>query len=157
MNIMNFVFNPKKHVIYEPVNKKKYKGDVFPCARSSWEQNFYRWCDFNESVTAWSVESLALEYFDPVKSKNRRYYPDVIMSVRDKSGKDRIYIVEIKPYSQVMPPKMVNTKKEKTKINEMKTYITNRAKWKAAELYCKKRGYIFKILTENDIFKDGKP
>ena len=85
---MNFVFNPKKHVIFEPLNKEKYKGNVFPIARSSWEQNFYRWCDLNNSVTSWVVEGLAIEYFDKVRRKKRKYYPDVkkYIYLTDDSG-----------------------------------------------------------------------
>jgi len=157
MNIMNFVFNPKKHVIFEPLNKEKYKGNVFPIARSSWEQNFYRWCDLNNSVISWVVEGLAIEYFDKVRRKKRKYYPDVMMVVKDKSGKDNVYIIEIKPYKEISPPKIGKNKSEKTMLRESMTYQTNVEKWKAAELYCKKRGWNFRILTEKDLFKEGKP
>jgi len=32
------------------------------------------------------------------------------------------------------------------------TYAKNTAKWKAAEEYCRKKGWKFKILSEKDIF-----
>ena len=98
---MNFVFNPKKHTIFEPINKEKYKGDVFPTARSKWESTFYKWCDLNNSITAWVVEGISIDYFDSVKQKNRKYYPDVMMSVRDKNGKDNIFLSSFVNFARI--------------------------------------------------------
>lgn len=156
MNLMNLVFDPKKHSIFTPINKDKYRGDVFPVVRSSWEDKFYKWCDMNPHITSWVVEGLAIEYFDPVKKKNRRYYPDVLMAVKTNEAKDKIFLVEIKPYKEIVPPIVSPKKKEKTMLRESVTYRTNMAKWKAAELYCRKRNWEFKILSEKDLFKDGK-
>jgi hypothetical protein len=156
MSFMNHVFDPKKHKRFTPINRDKYKGDILPICRSSWEEKFYHWCDMNGSITSWVVESIAVEYFDPVKRKNRRYYPDVIMAVKDQSGRDVVYVVEIKPYKESVPPTLGKNKKDKTLLRESTTFQTNMAKWRAAELYCKKHGYIFRVLTERDLFKDGK-
>lgn len=158
MNIMQMTFNPKKHSMFTPVNIDKYKGGVVPFpSRSSWEWKFYQWCDMTPPVTNWAVEAVAIKYFDPTKRKNRLYYPDVIMSVKTDGGRDKIYLIEIKPYKEVLPPTVTPKKKESTLLREMTTYQTNMEKWKAAELYCKKKGWIFRILTEKDLFKEGKP
>ena len=44
-------------------------------------------------------------------------------------------------------------KKTKKYITEVVTYGVNQAKWKAAEEFCEKRGWKFKVLTEKDLFK----
>jgi hypothetical protein len=153
---MSLVFDPKKHKIFKPLNLSKYKGQVYPTARSSWEYKFYEWCDITPGITSWAVESLSIDYYDPVKQKKRKYYPDVIMAVRDQNGKDKVFLVEIKPYKEVQAPVASPGKKEKTMVREAVTYQTNIAKWKAAEEYCKKRQMEFRIITEHDLFKDGK-
>lgn len=106
----------------------------------------------NPSVLQWASEIAAIPYFDPVKRKNRRYYPDFLIKVKDKDGKEVMYCVEIKPYKEILPPKNGTKKSEKTKIHEVTTYMTNSAKWKAADDYCKKRGWIFRLITEKELF-----
>ena len=53
-------------------------------------------------------------------------------------------VVEIKPYNQTQKP-----------INEncwaAKEYSKNVCKWAAAKEFCKRKGFIFKILTEKTI------
>ncbi len=48
----------------------------------------------------------------------------------------------------------INGKKKslKTKLYEQKTYMINAAKFKAAEQYCRKLGYVFKLVTEKQLF-----
>ena len=43
--------------------------------------------------------------------------------------------------------------KRKTRawINEVRTYVTNQAKWQAAAEYCEDRGYNFRLITEKEI------
>ncbi len=150
-------FNPEKHIMFTPLNKDKYKGEWPIIAKSSWEHNFMKWCDINPNILMWSSESLAIPYIDPSmtvngKKKNRRYYPDYMMMVRDASGKEKIWIVEIKPYKQTIPP-IKGNKSESSYLKESRTYQTNLAKWKAAELLCRQKNFSFKILTEKDLFK----
>jgi hypothetical protein len=152
MNPAKMSFNPQKHTIFTPMNKDKYRGEIPIIVRSSWEHNFCKWCDLNNSVLLWSSESLAIQYYDEIKKKNRRYYPDFIMVIKDKEGKEKVYVVEIKPWTQTQPPIRGN-KKESTFLNEVATYQTNLTKWNAAEKYCKQHGHFFKILTERDLFK----
>ena len=152
MNIMKRTFDPQKHILFTPMNQNKYRGELPLIVRSSWEHNFCKWCDINPSILLWSSESLAIPYYDEIKKKNRRYYPDFIIMVKNKENKEQLYVVEIKPFAQTHPPVRGN-KKESTMLNEVITYQTNVAKWKAAEKYCKKYGYNFKILTERDLYK----
>jgi len=70
--------------------------------------------------------------------------------VKDRAGKIKKYLVEVKPQYQTQEPK---TKKRVTKqyVNEVLTYSVNQAKWKAAEEFCKDHLWEFIILTENEL------
>lgn len=142
--------NNKK--LFNPTNPEKYKGQYPIVARSSWELQFMRWCDGNSNIETWSSESVKIPYFDPVRNKRRRYFPDFLLGVRDKRGNIVKYVVEIKPHKESVPPKP-GIKTKKTRLYEVKTYKTNQAKWKAAEDYCRKMGYIFKVITEKELFR----
>jgi len=152
MSFMSKVFDPNKDKKYHPINQDKYVGKDLAVIRSSWEKQFARWCDTNPSILQWASEPFPVNYWDPIRKKNRRYFPDFLIKVQDKEGKEAVYCVEVKPYKEIITPKNSNRKSEKTKIHEVATYITNTAKWKAADDYCKKRGIIFRIITEKELF-----
>jgi hypothetical protein len=63
----------------------------------------------------------------------------------------KTYVIEIKPKKQTNKPKP--RKNKRAYLNECITYETNSCKWKAATDFCKKNGWTFQILTEEDIFK----
>ena len=109
MNPAKMSFNPDKHTLFMPLNKDKYRGEYPISCKSTWERHFCQWCDVNPSILLWSSESLAIPYYDPStvvdgKKKHRRYYPDYMMMVKDADGKNKIYIVEIKPFAETKPP-----------------------------------------------------
>jgi hypothetical protein len=62
-------------------------------------------------------------------------------------------MVEVKPYSQTIQPKKTKGKREQTFLMEVETYTKNEAKWKAARHYCNERGWLFRIVTEKELFK----
>ena len=137
---------------YIPINPKKYKGSYPIQVRSSWEEKFCYWCDHNPNVLLWSSESIAIPYFNPVKQKECRYFPDFLIKVIDKDKKiEKNWLVEIKPYKEVIP-NTTKSKSKKTQIYEKYTYEVNKAKWIAAQKYCKAKGYTFKIITEKELF-----
>lgn len=142
----------KKQEIFVPRNPEKYKGSYPILIRSSWERMFSQWLDANPLVLEWSSESLTIPYYDPLKRKTRRYYPDFFIKVLNNNNKAVSYVVEVKPEHELYPPKKGN-KSKKTIMWQEATYVTNQAKWKAAENYCKKMGHHFKIITENQLFK----
>lgn len=152
MSWMNHNFNPQKHTIFVPKFPEKYVGKTFPTCRSSWENRFCSWCDMSTNIIKWSSERVIVDYYDPVTRKNRRYYPDFMLMIKDKEGKETVHLVEIKPYKETIPPVKGKKKSEKTLLHEHTTWITNQAKWRAATLYCKKKGIQFHILTEKDLF-----
>ena len=155
MSYQSSTFDGKKHTRYTPLNEEKYIGKELPVCRSSWENTFCHWCDTNPDIVKWGSEALQIPYYDPIKKKNRRYFPDFLLRIKDKDGKETNHLVEIKPYKETIPPVITKGKSEKTIIHEATAYITNQAKWKAAITHCKKHNLEFKILTEKDLFVKG--
>jgi hypothetical protein len=149
---MQSVIDPNRHEVYTPVNKEKYKGSKFPVCRSSWEKAFMQFLDTNNSVLEWGSELFSIPYFDIVKNKNRRYYPDFVFKAKSRDGSEQIYVVEIKPEKETKPPSVNGRKTQKSLIYEQKTWMNNQAKWRAALVYCQKKGFIFKIITEKSLF-----
>lgn len=146
--------------IYRPQNIKKYVGNPPYCiCRSSWELIFCRWADNNPAIVEWASEPLAIPYVDKTQvdfrgmPKKRRYFPDFIVKVLNREGKVDTWLVEVKPSKETKPPRPGKTKSQKTKVYESKTWATNQAKWKAAEEFCRRRGWYFRILTEKDLIK----
>jgi hypothetical protein len=150
---LSFIKNVSTGNQYIPRNSKKYVGEYPIVIRSDWERAFCRWLDMNSFVVEWKAEPVGISYFDPVLNKNRRYYVDFLISMRDKNNKIENYLIEIKPHKEIIPPKFGKKDTKKTKIWKQATYITNQAKFKAAEIYCRKMGYHWKILTEKQLFK----
>lgn len=143
---------------FRPMNEDKYVGDINKIqVRSSWERLFCQWLDTNPMVVNWSSEIMYIEYFDPVRKKKRRYFPDFLMKVEDKNGNLITYLVEVKPYKESHPPRADRRKKKKTRMREEAIWMTNNAKFEAAKEYCRRKGWIFKIITEKELFKGGKP
>jgi len=139
-----------KQGIFRALNTKKYKGTLPIIYRSSLELTVFRWLDNNSAVTSWGSESIIIPYISPTDSKYHRYFVDLNITLLE-SGKYQKYLIEIKPASQVLPPKMSAKKKPSTILYEAVTYSINQAKWEAAREWCKKHGYKFLIFTEKHI------
>jgi hypothetical protein len=135
---------------FTPKNPKKYAGDSSNIVyRSLWELKVMKYLDENSNVFYWASEELVIPYVSPVDNKVHRYFPDFIVKVLNKEGKETTMVLEVKPEKQTRPP----SQKRKTKqfIQESITYAINEAKWKAAELFCLEHGWKFKIITEKDL------
>jgi hypothetical protein len=136
---------------YSPKFPKKYKGDPTNIVyRSLWERTFMKYCDTNENILEWFSEEIAVPYRSPIDNKIHRYFPDFYIKVKESNGQIKKYIIEIKPKKQTIEPQ-VQKRKTKGYIYEVYEYAKNQAKWKAAEEFCKDRGYEFKVLTEDDL------
>jgi len=136
---------------YQPSYPKKYKGDPTNIIyRSLWERRFMIYCDTNEKILEWGSEEIIVPYRSPVDNRYHRYFPDFYVKVKDKNGKIKKMIIEIKPYKQCIEPK-VQKRKTKAYIYEVVEYAKNQAKWEAAKEWCLDRGYEFKVLTENEL------
>lgn len=135
--------------IFTPKNPSKYIGKGKPIYRSGWELKFFRWCDDNANVIEWASESVIIPYTNPLDRKVHRYYTDGVIALKE-GNEIKKYVIEIKPSSQVLPPK-AGKKKKTTVIYENQRYIQNMAKWEAAREWCKKKNFNFWILTEKEL------
>ena len=108
--------------------------------------------DFNSNVKKWGSESVVIPYISPIDNKPHRYFIDFVILLKDKNDKDIKLLVEIKPFNQTIPPKTSSKKKKSTVIYENYQYQTNLAKWDAAKNWASKKGFIFLVLTERDLF-----
>jgi hypothetical protein len=133
--------------IYKPIFPEKYAGDPTTIImRSSWETMFAGWCDKNPSVIRWSSEETIIPYRCPTDDRIHRYFVDFKITI--KEGKT--YLVEVKPAKQCEPP-IFPGKRTQRYLTESLTFIKNQAKWEAAKIYCKDRGWEFKIITEREL------
>ena len=136
--------------IFKPSYPKKYIGDAKNIVyRSLWERKLMRWCDTNEKVLKWASEEIAIKYFNPVKKRRARYFPDFYVEYIDKNNKRRKMLVEVKPSKETQPPKY--KKKTKNSMIAEALYTQNVAKWEAAKEFCQDQGWEFKIMTEHDL------
>ncbi len=136
---------------FRPKNHKKYMGDFREVIyRSSWELKFMQYCDTNKSIVKWSSEEIVIPYRSPVDNRMHRYFPDFYVKYKDIKGNYQEKVIEIKPAKQVKEPK-IQKRRTKKYVTEVFTYATNRAKWEAAEDFCKDRRWQFQILTEKEL------
>ncbi len=75
------------------------------------------------------------------------YYPDFLFETVNNSVVET-FLVEIKPKKQTVAPK---NKKKKSYSEEYARYAINNSKWESALDYCSKKGWKFKILTEDHL------
>lgn len=146
--------------IYKLRNPEKYLLDTkkYPVVyRSSWEKRFFEFMDNNPNVLTWAAEPFYIEYMKPYITKTgkqavrkAKYYPDVFVEYRNKSGEIKREVIEIKPYKQT---RKTRAKKATRRLQEEYTYQVNMAKWAAARKWCESRNLEFKIMTEKSIFK----
>jgi|TARA_Y100000287_G_scaffold106108_1_gene85089 hypothetical protein len=131
---------------FEPKNPRKYVGQRVPIYRSSWEAAFMQFCDTNPNIVAWSSEPVKIPYRNPFTGKYTVYVPDFLIQYLTKNGKPRAEMIEVKPRAQTIQEAAKTTK-------DRATIALNRAKWKAAGEWCKRKGIMFRILNEDSIYK----
>jgi len=131
-------------------NPDKYVGNRSPTYRSSWEWAVMNMCDNNPSIAKWASEAIKIPYRCPLTGKQTIYVPDFFVNYIDKNGKQHAEVWEVKPASQAIREKV-----GKNKMNQAH-YIKNMAKWEAARAWCSQQGIMFRVISENDIFHNGK-
>ena len=151
---------------YQLKNPEKYKGSKTPLYKSSFEERVFYWCDENTNVLEWTYEPFPVEYiFETSKNapdhekalcdgKSHRYYPDLVAKIKTNDG-PKMYLLEIKPYSQTVKPtepKKKTKKALKTFLTALQEFLKNAKKWEAARIYARQRDMEFVVLTERDIF-----
>ena len=136
---------------YYPSYPRKYKGDPTNIIyRSLWERKFMVYCDKNDNILEWASEEIAIPYRSPVDNRVHRYFPEFYMKVKERGGKIKRYVIEVKPAKQTKPP--VKPKRQtKGYIREAYEYAKNQAKWKMAREFCADRQWEFKVVTEKEL------
>lgn len=133
---------------YSVKNPSKYKGNLRNVTyRSSWELKLMNYLDTSSNVLAWSSEETIIRYISPKDNLVHRYFLDFSASIRSNEGKIIHCLIEVKPYSQTLPPKE-QAKKTKSYIESCITYAVNQAKWKAARSFCEQHNLQFIIMDE---------
>ena len=135
-----------KYVVQEAT---KYVGKKEPTYRSSWELAFMRMCDNHPNITKWASENVKIPYRHPLTGKITNYVPDFMVQYIDKNGKTLVELIEIKPKSQTI------IENAKGRGDKVQTTI-NAAKWTAANEWAKAKGMHFKVITEDQIFRNNK-
>lgn len=142
-----------KQGFFKPKNPKKYMGDSSNIVyRSGWEKRVMDWADTNPNVVRWSSEEIVIPYRSPVDNRYHRYFVDFYVEAVGRDGGVRKMLLEVKPKAQTQEPKE-QKRKSKRYITEVVTYGINQAKWKAAEEFCKDKGWEFLLITEEQLFR----
>ena len=134
---------------YEILNPQKYVGKGRPKFRSGWEHSFMRFCDTNDHILQWASESVAIPYRNPITGKNTVYVPDFLITYRTKDNTVRAELIEIKPKGQ-------SALKEGMSSRDRAVVAVNYAKWDAATKWCRRQGLTFRVITEDQMFHNGK-
>jgi hypothetical protein len=136
--------------IYEVKNPAKYVGKHKPKYRSGWELTFMIFCDNNKSILYWASEALQIPYRNPLTGKQTVYIPDFFVVYENRNKQKIAEVVEIKPKKQSLIESKVANAKDRMVV------ALNHAKWQAAMAYCKRFGYTFRVVTEDDLFYNGR-
>lgn len=136
--------------IYTPKNPQKYIGKHKPRYRSGWELTFMTFCDSNDNVIYWASEAMKIPYKHPFTGKSTIYVPDFFVVYENKRGQKIAEVVEIKPKKQSIIESKVASAKDRMVV------AINHAKWSSATAYCKAQGFAFRVITEDDIFYNGR-
>jgi hypothetical protein len=141
---------------FTPKNPSKYKGDPTQIIyRSGWEFKFFKFCDDNANVLEYASEPIGIQYWNSVDKREATYWVDGWMRTRNKEGREREWLIEIKPSKYILPPKAPQRLTEKqtmSYVRHAKAYLVNTDKFKAAKAYAKAHNMTFGIITENFLF-----
>ena len=129
---------------------EKYIGGKTPLYRSSWEFAFMRFCDESPSIAKWASESIKIPYRHPFTGKYTVYVPDFFIVYQDKEGRKHAEMVEVKPMSQTSMEAAGKSMAKKKQV------VINMAKWEAASAYAKQRKIRFRVVSEEQLFHNGK-
>lgn len=135
---------------FTPKNPQKYVGKGEPTYRSSWELAFMQFLDNNAHILNWASESIKIPYKNPLTGKNSIYVPDFFVLYENKFGQKVAEVVEIKPKKQSLIESKVASARDRAAV------AINHAKWKAAAEFCKRQGISFRVITEENLFRNGK-
>lgn len=153
--------NKYKEGYYKLENPKKYIGlEKEIWYRSKYEKDAYELFDKEPDVVRWCAENeqIKIPYYCSIDNSFHHYYPDAYAEIKTKqSGKILKFVFEIKPKTKLKPPnKLPNRSTESKKRShnrQVKEFIRIKDKEAAAIKWCTSRGYIYKFLTEDFLYK----
>lgn len=137
--------------------QKNSEGGVY--YRSGLEQKMMIYLDNNDSILHWGSENFKVPYtlkkYDTIlleyKETQHCYYPDFYYEQLQNNGSITKVVAEVKPYSNVIEPKLSanpTSKQVKNFEYELNMYNKNLNKWTYMIDFCKKKGFEFIIITE---------
>jgi hypothetical protein len=135
---------------FQMKNPEKYVGNKTPTYRSGWEFVFMQFCDNNPAILQWASEAIHINYRNPLSNKNTIYVPDFLIIYMDKNGQKHAEVIEVKP------TKETTLEAAGRSTRAQAAALVNMAKWEAARAWCKNQGLTFRVVTENEIFHQGK-
>jgi hypothetical protein len=134
--------------VYQVNNPAKYAGLKPPRYRSSWEWHFMKFCDDNDHVLQWASEAVSVPYRHPLTGKMTIYVPDFLITYQNSAGKTIGELIEIKPRKQSVLEGRMSEK-------ERMIVAINYAKWSSAEKWARQQGLMFRVINEDQIFRNG--
>jgi len=136
--------------LFTPKNAQKYVGKHAPRYRSGWELTFMMFLDSNSSIIQWASESVRIPYRNPLTGKASTYVPDFLVLYENKYKKQIAELVEIKPKKQSL------IESRTASARAIAIVAVNHAKWASARAWCSQNGLIFRVITEDNLFYNGK-
>jgi len=109
-----------------------------------------RFCDSNEHVLQWASECVSIPYRNPLTGRMTVYVPDFLITYRTRDNTMRGELIEIKPKKQSVIEGKMN-------VRDRAVVAVNHAKWDAATKWARRNGLAFRVLTEDMMFKNGRP
>jgi len=135
---------------YQIQHPEKYVGNKTPTYRSGWEHTFMTFCDNNPNILQWASEAIHINYRNPLTGRNTIYVPDFLIVYNDAKGQRHAEVIEVKPTKETSLQEAGKSPRAQAAA------ILNMAKWEAARAWCKAQGLHFRVVTEKDIFHQGK-
>lgn len=141
---------------FTPKNPQKYiGGNKRIIYRSSWEYSAMKMFDEHPNCLAWASESINIPYQNPYTGRWTVYVPDFLVVYVDRHGAKHCEMMEVKPLKETPGFQGISPRTGRPmKLTERDrmTQGLNAAKWTAALAYCKKRGWQFRVVTEETLF-----
>ncbi len=75
--------------------------------------------------------------------------PDFLITYRTRGNTVKAELIEIKPKKQSVLESKMNSR-------DRAVVAINYAKWDAAMKWCRRQGLTFRVITENDMFHNGR-
>ncbi len=82
--------------------------------------------DENPSIIWWASEEMFVKYVSPIDKRVHRYFPDFVVRLKKKDGKEATMMLEVKPEKQTKPPKQ--SRRTRKMLAEVATYAINQEK-----------------------------